>query len=136
MVYSLMSFWLEGIESVEESRILKSVVSSSLLKQGEKEMPNWQKEWILCYVYVSKKSFETWTGLIQHCSYCGQFEQLFMHIHSYIYQKSTGKGNFFLCKRTNVMLFHGIKSFLSINSFNLELSVELIKLVVIEYVHY
>lgn len=55
-----------------------------------------------------------------------------MHIHAYISQKSTGKGNFFLCKRKKLIC--SIKSFLSINSFNLELSVKVIKL--IEYVHY
>lgn len=57
-----------------------------------------------------------------------------MHILAYISQKSTGKGNSLLCKRKNVMLICSIKSFLSINSFNLELSVKVIKL--IEYVHY
>lgn len=47
-----------------------------------------------------------------------------------------GKKNSFLCKRKNVMLICSIKYFLSINSLNLGFSVELIKLVVIEYVHY
>lgn len=57
-----------------------------------------------------------------------------MHGHAYISQKSTGKGNSFLCKRKNIMLIYSIKSFLSINSFNLELVEKIIKL--IEYVHY
>lgn len=47
-----------------------------------------------------------------------------------------GKSNSFLCKRKHVSLICSIKYFLSINSINLGFSVELIKLVVIEYVHY
>lgn len=60
-----------------------------------------------------------------------------MHIHViFLRNLQERETSFFVKEKRNVMLICSIKSFLSINSFNLELLVELINLVVIEYVHY
>lgn len=110
---------------------------------GEKEMPNWQKARKPCYMYVSKKSFQTRTDLIQHYSYLWSLPRLHC-ISNCLYTfmlvllrnlQWKGKGNSFLCKRKNLTLICSIKYFLSIKSTSLGFSVELIKLV-IEYVHY